>query len=150
MGRNVTGKNVTLGEMLHRGKCYRGKCYRGICYRVKCVRGKSYTSPSIQAFESKGKKWSKSTVCKLSKFSVTQISCEIKVGESTSEKSGGYEFWFLWIIALFKAEIHQINKIQSPQNGNFITFKFYKFIIVKFEWQKNPEIYTLWSLKSLK
>ena len=44
MGRNVTGKNVTLGEMLHRGKCYRGKCYRGICYRVKCVRGKRYTS----------------------------------------------------------------------------------------------------------
>ena len=34
MGRNVTGKNVTLGEMLHRGKCY----------RVKCVRGKRYTS----------------------------------------------------------------------------------------------------------
>ena len=46
MGRNVTGKNVTLGEMLHRGKCYRGKCYRGICYRVKCVRGKRYTSPA--------------------------------------------------------------------------------------------------------
>ena len=44
MGRNVTGKNVTLGEMLHRGKCYRGKCYRGICYRGKCVRGKRYTS----------------------------------------------------------------------------------------------------------
>ena len=47
MGRNVTGKNVTLGEMLHRGKCYRGKCYRGICYRVKCVRGKRYTSVQI-------------------------------------------------------------------------------------------------------
>ena len=47
MGRNVTGKNVTLGEMLHRGKCYRGKCYRGICYRVKCVRGKRYTSLEV-------------------------------------------------------------------------------------------------------
>ena len=48
MGRNVTGENVTLGEMLHRGKCYRGKCYRGICYRVKCVRGKRYTSHSTE------------------------------------------------------------------------------------------------------
>ena len=44
MGKKVTGRNVTLGEMLQREKCYREKRYRENCYRENCLGEKRYTS----------------------------------------------------------------------------------------------------------
>ena len=50
MGRKVTGRNVTLGEMLQREKCYREKRYRENCYREKCLGEKRYTSDVTHRF----------------------------------------------------------------------------------------------------
>ena len=73
------------------------------------------------------------TVWKFKNFSITQVLRETNFGESRSAKaaisthlealnSDFYEF-----LHFVKAEIYQINKIQSPQNGqnsSFLTSRF--------------------------
>ena len=78
------------------------------------------------------------TVCKFEKISVNQILREISFGDSVSAKSAiathsaaqNNDFWeFLHFL---KAEFYQINKIQSPKNGENRIFRASRFSKIVF------------------
>ena len=86
------------------------KIHKHILDLKNCIR-----SPNLQRY--------KCTVWKIHSFSITQILREINFEDSRRTKSAivthfrGYEFWFLYIFALWKAKIYQIYKIRSLRNS---------------------------------
>ena len=71
-------------------------------------------------------------------FFITQILRKIKFGDSRSAKSAIFthlealNFDFYEFFHFFKAEIYQINKIQSPKNDKKCTFRTFRFANIDF------------------
>ena len=102
------------------------------------------------------------TVWKFHDFSITQILCEIKIGESRVSKSAifthlealNFDF-FMNFCTFWKPQFTWLTRFRAPKMAKMCRFRTYKFskswFHVKFQGQKMPEICTLcYSASNLK
>ena len=96
------------------------------------------------------------TVCKFHDFSVTQILREINFWESRRSKNVVFAIYrvlnFVNLVNCSLSKSAKIHKIQNSEPPNVLKWQILHFqnplnwFHVKSEWQKNPEISTLWIL----